>query len=157
MNTSYLSAKIFHSSFVGINCTEINTMYKITDIYIWFFLAETLFLLKITSQQFDFHSIAKEHILKEHVPVKCSELFHLVHPPTLQWFFKKHFFPLEPISQRDTIFVQFYNNNVLFPTVLMFYFPEGLIKKHDMSTTTATEYEYHYIDEKDLLLWLFVF
>lgn len=61
-----------------------HTLTIYTQRKIWFVLAETLFLLEITSHQFDFHSTVKEHILKEHVPVKCSHLFHLVNPLTLQ-------------------------------------------------------------------------
>lgn len=145
-NTSYWSARILHSSFVGINCWWINTK---SEIYTWLFLAETLFLLKITSQELVFRSIAKECILKEHIPVKFSQLFHLVNPLTSQ----KLKYREMTIFQIPFLFCFI----ILSPPVLKFYIPEDLIKKHDASTKTATEHKYPYIYEKDLLLQLFIF
>lgn len=63
-NTSYLRTTIFHLSSVGIIYVQLIAHTKSEKEII--FPAETVFLLKIISQQFDFHSIAKEYILKEH-------------------------------------------------------------------------------------------
>lgn len=69
-NTNYLNGnlKIF-MYWLSINCTWINSVYKITDFFHDFFHVETIPLF--SSQQFGFHNTAREHILKEHFPISC--------------------------------------------------------------------------------------
>lgn len=88
------------------------------------------FLLKITSQQLDFHRLAEEHILKEHIPVKCSEVFQLANTLILQKLkyghttisLKNRLFSF--FTEIPLLFITILIIMVLFSTVTIIYFPD---------------------------------